>query len=86
MFTKEEYKKKIKELYPIAQDWMANKTPDEGLELVSRMNPVDAYVLGRIIGGALQAGADMKEFMRAVSAVGQIMERREIQDGRFILN
>lgn len=85
-YTKEEYSKKIDELRPVAHDLIANKTPDEGLELVSRMNPVDAYILGRIIGGALQADIDRKELMRAVSAVGQIMERREIHDGKLILN
>ncbi len=86
MYTKEEHKKRINELYPVARDWMANKTPDDGLELVAKMEPVDAYILGRIIGGTLQANADMKEFKRAVSAVGQIMERREIKNGKFSLN
>ncbi len=91
-FTKEDYNKKIEQLRPVAEDLIATKTPEEGMELVSSMDPVDAYILGRIIGQALQADADMKEFMRAISAVDQMMEkkqmtgRREIPIGRFIFN
>lgn len=76
MYTGEEYKKRIKELYPIARDWIANKTPEEGLELVAKMDPVDAYILGRIIGGIIQADADMKELERAFSGIVAVTARR----------
>lgn len=86
MYTEEEYKKKVLELHHVAQDWMANKSPQEVLELIDEMSPADAYIMGRIIGCALQADTDMKEFMRAISVAGQMIERKEIQNDRFILN
>lgn len=82
-----EYKKKLKELRSVAMGWMQSKTPDEGMELASRMDPLDAYLLGRIIGGAIQADIDMKSLERAFKHVGLMVERRgEIQNGRYLLN
>ncbi len=86
MYTEEEYKKKVLELNHVAQDWMANKSPQEVLILIDKMSPADAYIMGRIIGCALQADRDMKEFMRAISLAGQMIGRKEIQNDRFIFN
>lgn len=86
MYTEEEYKKKVLELHHVAQDWISNKSPEEVLRLIDKMSPADAYIIGRIIGCALQADTDMKEFMRAISSVGLVLNRTGIQHERFVLN
>jgi len=86
MYTEEQYKKKVLELNPVAQDWMDTKSPQEVLSLIDKMSPADAYIMGRIIGCALQADRDMKEFMHAISSVGKVLNRAGIQNDRFILN
>lgn len=76
-YTKKEYRKKIDELRPVAYDLMANKTPEDALEMASMMDPVDAYIMGRIIGGVLQAEADAKEFMRVIPGLVVKIEKAE---------
>lgn len=88
-FTKEEYSKKIAELRTVADDLLANNTPEDALEMVSRMNPVDAYILGRIIGSDMQIRVDMEAFMCAISSTEQMMEtikRGERKSGGYVLN
>lgn len=86
MYTEEEYKKKVLELHHVAQDWIANKSPEEVLRLIDKMSSADAYIMGRLIGCMMQADTDMKEFMRAISLAGQMIGGKEIQNDRFILN
>ncbi len=83
-FTKEEYYKKIDKLRPVAHDLLVNHTPEEGVGMAAQMDPIDAYILGRIIGQAVQADMDMKAFKRAISEVDHILER--IPDVRNVLN
>lgn len=89
-FTDEEYRKKIADLHIVARELLANNTPDKVLEMAAGMDPVDAYILGRIIGCELQASQDMKAFMRAISAAEQmmrsIMNRREGAADGYVLN
>ena len=54
MYSKEEYEKRIKELQPVALDFIQNKRHIELREAASRMNPEDAYILGMHVGTILQ--------------------------------
>lgn len=74
MYTDEEYKRRIKELLPVAKEIVQRKTPDEAREMVSRMNPEDAYIMGMWLGKMLQ----FDDFSRALS--GMVVK---IESGRL---
>lgn len=81
MYTEEEYKRRIKELLPVATEIVERKTPDEAREMVSRMNPEDAYILGMWLGKTLQ----FDDFKRALSSIVVKIEKREVPN-EFDLN
>ena len=68
-FTAEDYKNRIDKLRPVANELLTNNTPDDALDLVSKMDPVDAYILGRLIGSMVQCKADMDAFDKMVSVL-----------------
>lgn len=65
MYTEEEYKRRIKELAPVAKEIIEKKTPDEAREMVSKMNPEDAYIVGIWLGKMLQ----FDDFTSALSSI-----------------
>lgn len=65
MYTEEEYKRRIKELAPVVKEIIERKTPDEAREMVSKMNPEDAYIVGMWLGKMLQ----FDDFTRALSGI-----------------
>jgi len=81
MYTEEQYKRRIKELLPVAQEIVQRKTPDEAREMVSRMNPEDAYILGMWLGKMLQ----FDDFARALSSIVVKTENRRLSN-EFNLN
>lgn len=81
MYTEEQYKRRIKELLPVAKEIVERKTPDEAREMVSRMNPEDAYIVGMWLGKMLQ----FDDFARALSGIVVKIEKREVPDD-FYLN
>lgn len=81
MYTDEEYKRRIKELLPVAKEIVERKTPDEAREMVSRMNPEDAYIVGMWLGKMLQ----FDDFSRALSGIVVNIEKRRAPDD-FYLN
>ncbi len=74
MYTKEEYEKRIKELEPVAMEITEKKTPDETREMISKMNPEDAHILGIWIGKMLQ----LDEFMNTISGVVVKIVKKEM--------
>ena len=76
MYTDEEYKRRIKELLPVAQEIVQRKTPDEAREMVSRMSPEDAYIVGMWLGKMLQ----FDDFKRALSGIVVNIEKSEVPD------
>jgi len=74
MYTEEQYKRRIKELLPVAKEIVERKTPDEARGMVSRMNPEDAYIVGMWLGKMLQ----FDDFSRALS--GMVVK---IESGRL---
>lgn len=81
MYTEEEYKRRIKELLPVAKEIVEKKTPDEARETVSRMNPEDAYIIGMWLGKMLQ----FDDFTRALSGIVMKIESGRLSD-EFGLN
>lgn len=81
MYTDEEYKRRIKELAPVAKEIVEKKTPDEAREMVSRMNPEDAYIIGMWLGKMLQ----FDDFSRALSGMVVNIENRRFSND-FYLN
>jgi len=76
MYTEEEYKRRIKELLPVAKEIVQRKTPDEARETVSRMNPEDAYIIGMWLGKMLQ----FDDFTRALSGIVVKIESGRLSD------
>lgn len=76
MYTEEEYKRRIKELLPVAKEIVEKKTPDEARETVSRMNPEDAYIIGMWLGKMLQ----FDDFTRALSGIVVKIESGRLSD------
>ena len=74
MYTDEEYKRRIKELCPVAKEIVERKMPDEAREMVSRMNPEDAYIVGMWLGKMLQ----FDDFSHALSSIVMKIEKREV--------
>ena len=68
MYTEEEYKRRIKELLPVAKEIVERKTPDEAREMVSKMSPEDAYIMGMWLGKMLQ----FDDFSRALLGIVNI--------------
>lgn len=81
IYTEEQYKRRIKELLPVAMEIIERKTPDEAREMVSRMNPEDAYILGMWLGKMLQ----FDDFKRALSSIVGNIQKREVPN-EFGLN
>lgn len=81
MYTDDEYKRRIKELLPVAQEIVQRKTPDEAREMVSNMNPEDAYIVGMWLGKMLQ----FDDFSRALSGIFVNIEKGGVPDD-FYLN
>ena len=81
MYTEEQYKRRIKELLPVATEIIERKTPDEAREMVSSMNPEDAYILGMWLGKMLQ----FDDFKRALSGIVMKIENRRLSND-FDLN
>ena len=81
MYTDEEYKRRIKELAPVAKEIIERKTPDEAREMVSRMSPEDAYIVGMWLGKMLQ----FDDFTRAISGVVVKIQKSEVPND-FDLN
>lgn len=81
MYTDEEYNRRIKELAPVAREIVEKKTPDEAREMVSRMNPEDAYIIGMWLGKMLQ----FDDFTRALSGLVMKIESGRLSD-EFGLN
>ncbi len=81
MYSDEEYKRRIKELFPVAQEIVEKKTPDEAREMVSRMNPEDAYIIGMWLGKMLQ----FYDFTCALSGIVMKIESGRLSD-EFGLN
>lgn len=77
MYTKEEYKRRIEELAPVAREIAATKTPDEAREIFSKMNPEDAYIIGMHLGKMLT----LDELACAVSSIVVKVEKRVITSG-----
>jgi hypothetical protein len=76
MYTEEEYKRRIKELLPVAKEIVERKTPDEAREMVSRMIPEDAYIMGMWLGKMLQ----FDDFTRALSGIVVNLEKRDVSN------
>lgn len=76
MYTEEEYKKRIKELLPVAQEIIEKKTPDEAREMVSGMSPEDAYIVGMWLGKMLQ----FDESTHALSGIGVNIGKRRVSN------
>ena len=76
MYTEEEYKRRIKELLPVAKEIVEKKTPDEAREMVSRMSPEDAYIMGMWLGKMLQ----FDDFKRALSGIVVNLENRRVSN------
>ena len=76
MYTEEEYKRRIKELLPVAQEIVQRKTPDEARETVSKMSPEDAYIMGMWLGKMLQ----FDDFTRALSGIVMKIESGRLSD------
>ena len=74
MYTEEEYRRRIKELAPVAKEIIERKTPGEAREMVSRMNPEDAYIVGMWLGKMLQ----FDDFARALSGIVVKIEKKEV--------
>lgn len=72
MYTKEEYKRRIKELLPVAQEIVERKTPDEAREMISKMIPEDAYIIGMWLGKMLI----LNDLAHAVTSVVVKIEKR----------
>lgn len=71
MYTEEEYKKRVKELEPLAKELIMKKSPVDVRELASTMDPNDAYILGRHIGGLGEVyyhmyGIDLRGYLKEV--------------------
>lgn len=81
MYTEEEYKRRIKELLPVAKEIVQRKTPDEARETVSKMSPEDAYIMGMWLGKMLQ----FDDFTRALSGIVAKIENGRLSDD-FYLN
>lgn len=81
MYTDEEYKRRIKELAPVAKEIVERKTPEEAREMVSKMNPEDAYIVGMWLGKMLQ----FDDFTRAISGVVVKIQKSEVPND-FDLN
>uniref|UniRef100_A0A6H1ZZN1 Uncharacterized protein n=1 Tax=viral metagenome TaxID=1070528 RepID=A0A6H1ZZN1_9ZZZZ len=81
MYTTEEYKRRIKELAPVAKEIVERKTPEEAREMVSKMNPEDAYIVGMWLGKMLQ----FDDFTRAISGVVVKIQKSEVPND-FDLN
>lgn len=81
MYTTEEYKRRIKELAPVAKEIVERKTPEEAREMVSKMNPEDAYIVGIWLGKMLQ----FDDFTRALSGIVVNLEKSEVSND-FDLN
>ncbi len=80
MYTKEEYERRIQELAPVVREIVATKTPDDAREMISKMNPEDAYIMGMWLGKMLV----LDELACAVSGiVVKVEEREEFVDPRF---
>jgi hypothetical protein len=65
MYTREEYKRRIQELFPVAQEIVERKTPDEAREEISKMIPEDAYIIGMWLGKLLV----LDELAHAVTSI-----------------
>lgn len=76
MYTEEEYKRRIKELLPVAKEIVQRKTPDEAREMVSKMSPEDAYIMGMWLGKMLQ----FDDFTRALSSIVVKIEGGRLSD------
>lgn len=76
MYTKEEYNRRIKELYPVVKEIIERKTPDEAREMVSKMNPEDAYIVGMWIGKILE----LDDLTRALSGIVVQIEKKEVSN------
>lgn len=74
MYTEEEYKRRIKELAPVAKEIVERKTPYEAREMVSRMNPEDAYIVGMWLGKMIQ----FDDFRRAISGIVVKIKKGEV--------
>lgn len=77
MYTTEEFERRIKELAPVAREIAATKTPDEAREIISKMNPEDAYIIGMHLGKMLV----LDELECAVSGIVVKVEKRVISSG-----
>ena len=74
MYTKEEYERRIKELGPVAKEIVEKKTPDEARDIVSRMSPEDAYIMGMWIGKTIA----LDELGRTLSEMAAKKEKQEV--------
>ncbi len=54
--TLEDIQEKIKKLEPVAMKLIMNIHPKKVREFASRLDPIDAYILGQHIGGLLEIG------------------------------
>ena len=81
LYTEEEYKRRIKELAPVAKKIIERKTPDEAREMVSGMSPEDAYIVGIWLEKMLQ----FDDFTRALSGIVVKIQNSEVSD-EFDLN
>lgn len=76
MYTKEEYKRRIQELAPVAKEIVERKTPDEAREMISKMIPEDAYIIGMWLGKLLV----LDELTHALTSVVVKIEKRTVPD------
>lgn len=81
MYTRDEYRNRIKELAPVARELAERKTPDKARGIVSKMSPEDAYIIGRWLGKMLA----LDDFASTVAGIVIKIENREAP-GDFNLN
>lgn len=80
MYTDREYKKRIKQLEPLAVELITEKMPEDARETASKMTPDDAFILGTLIGGILQARHNSHVIIQEVESFDTMNNRKKKEE------